>query len=46
MPMNIIAVEVAMTSPLTIVGTSSVWAETLLNQAKTSAIDQRPPRLH
>ena len=34
MPVNIIAMEVAMTSPLTIVGTSSVWTETLLSQAK------------
>jgi hypothetical protein len=38
MPVNIIAMEVAMTSPLTIVGTSSVWTETLFSQAKASAI--------
>jgi hypothetical protein len=30
--------EVAMTSPLTIVGTSSVWTETLMSQPKISAI--------
>jgi hypothetical protein len=38
MPVNIIAVEVAMISPLTIVGMSAVWTETLVSQAKTRTI--------